>query len=88
MTLPSNSGLPPVPYDIASRRKLAARRLNENLKLLASSLNTVALTILGAAFLLPTISGQAVATPTIWIMIAAGLHLLAQAVLRLIQSED
>ncbi|MFD2235935.1 hypothetical protein [Aureimonas populi] len=40
MTLPSNSGLPPLPYDLVSRRKLASRRFNENAKLLAPSFNT------------------------------------------------
>ena len=42
----------------ASDRKLAARRNNERVRLLASTLNTIGLTVFGAAFLLPAISGS------------------------------
>lgn len=68
-------------------RKLAAKRVNENLKLLANSINTAALTILGAALILPMVNGLMPGHWT-WIGIAGGLHLCAQAVLRWLKSEE
>jgi uncharacterized membrane protein (DUF441 family) len=57
-------------------------------KLSASTLNTVGLTILGAAVLLPLVAGQLQPYGWVWIIVAAGLHFLAQALLRTLRSED
>ena len=40
----------------ASARKLRAKRANERLKLAAGALNTLALAIVGAAFIIPGIT--------------------------------
>lgn len=61
--------------DTATRRKLAARRFNEHVKLLATSWNTVALTIFGSALTLPTVSGKSIDTTIVWIIVAGGLHI-------------
>ena len=68
-------------------RKLRARRTNERVKLVSTSLNTVALAILGAAFIVPgVVSLEAVRW--MWIPVAFILHLGAHLVLRFLKSED
>jgi lipopolysaccharide export LptBFGC system permease protein LptF len=68
-------------------RKLRARRTNERVKLVSTSLNTVALAILGAAFIVPGgVSLEAVRW--MWIPVAFILHLGAHLVLRFLKSED
>lgn len=69
-------------------RRLAAKRNNERVKLVASTLNAIALTTFGAAFILPTVNAGMAAPPLIWILAAVTLHLGAQAVFRLLRSED
>ena len=74
------------------KRKHDAKRFNEHVKLLVTSLNAAALVILAASVLQPIIlSGpQAVfSAPRIWIWIGLGiaLHLLAQAFIRLLRPE-
>lgn len=90
MTFPTNRDLVPPDRgpDMARARKLAAKKANEHVKLASSSLNAVALTVLGASIVLPGISGTAVAAPAVWFLIAGGLHLLAHAAIRLMRSED
>ena len=69
-------------------RRLAAKRNNERVKLVATTLNAIALTTFGAAFILPTVNGGISAPPLIWILAAVTLHLGAHAVFRLLRSED
>jgi hypothetical protein len=73
-----------------SARKLAARRWNEHLKLIATSLNTIALGIVGAAYVIPGISGSLSADlpRLIWFSYALALHLGAHVFLRFLRSED
>lgn len=74
--------------DEDKKRRLAAKRNNERVKLFANSLNAVALTILGAAFILPSVNGGLLSLTVIWIPVAVALHLGAQATLGLLRSED
>lgn len=74
------------PEDV--ERRIRARRLNERLKLAASSINTVGLTLLGAAALVPLVGGLFNWSSIVWILIALGLHLVAQFVLGRLKSED
>jgi hypothetical protein len=69
-------------------RRLAAKRNNERVKLVASTMNTVALTTFGAAFILPLVNGATGPLPVIWIPFAVALHFGAQAVYRFLRSED
>ena len=76
----------PQPSD-GAERKLAARRANERVKLASGFLNTLGLAILGAAFVLPGITGAG-GIRWIWIPVGIGLHPVAQAVMRFLKSED
>ena len=67
----------------ASPRKLRAKRANERLKLAAGALNTLALTIVGAAFVIPGVIPPAFRSDSGLI-----LHLLAHLVLGFMKSED
>lgn len=69
-------------------RRLAAKRNNERVKLAAGTLNAMALTTFGAAFILPSINGAAAPLSVIWIPAVAALHLGAHAVFRFMRSED
>jgi hypothetical protein len=71
----------------APARKLRAKRTNEHLKLVVTSLNTLSLAVIGAAFVIP---GVASLENVRWIWIPAGivLHVIAHLPLRLLKSED
>ncbi|GLK79412.1 hypothetical protein [Methylopila turkensis] len=75
-----------VPED--AERRIRAKRINERLKLLASSVNTVGLTVLGAAVLVPFIGGTFTPAALVWILLAVGLHSVAQILLSWLRSED
>ncbi len=62
--------------------------MNERLKLIATSVNTIGLTIPGAAVLVPLVGGVVSASAAIWILVAVVLHLLAQLFLERLRSED
>jgi hypothetical protein len=68
------------------QRRLLAKRNNERVKLAAGFLNTLGLTILGATFVLPSVTGGRL--EWIWIPVGIVLHLVAQALVRLLRSED
>lgn len=72
----------------AKHRKLAAKRLNEHLKLVASALNTIGIAVLGAAFILPAIGGSVGGGSITWIAVAVGLHMCGHVALRFMRSED
>ena len=79
-----------------SRRRLAAKRRNERVKLLANTSNALALGIIGATLIVPELSGSGVrmsAGPfdwfrAFWILAAVVLHILAQLAFELMQGED
>lgn len=74
------------PNDI--ERRIRAKRLNERLKLSASSINTVGLTALAAAVIVPLTGGSLSLSALVWFLIAAGLHLVSHVVLGYLKSED
>lgn len=69
-------------------RRLIAKRNNERVKLAAGTLNAMALTTFGAAFIILLINGNAGPFPLIWIPLAAALHLGAHVAFRFMRSED
>ena len=78
--------------DEETRRKLRAKRFNENLKLLTTTTNAIALVIFAASVLQPLLgagatspAAQSVNWP--WVAVSAILHLFAHAVIRLIRPE-
>ncbi|MFD1703776.1 hypothetical protein ACFSCV_12265 [Methylopila henanensis] len=69
-------------------RRIRAKRLNERLKLLASSLNTVGLAVFGAAVLVPLVGERLPLSAAVWFLATLSLHLLAHVVLGRLTSED
>jgi len=69
-------------------RRLAAKRANERIKLLIVSVNTVALTMFGATLVIPVVSGSRQDVPVTWILVAIGLHVMAQALFQFLRNED
>ena len=79
------------PDPVASERKLKAKRQNERVKLLSSTLNALALGVMGAGIIVPGISAPAVLLEPvrlIWFLAAALLHCGAHIVFQLLKSED
>jgi len=76
---------PPVRNDATRRR--AARRFNERVKLFATFLNNVGIAILAGAVIVPWANAQA---EFHWVRLSVPvvLHLVAQAALSLLRSED
>jgi len=75
-----------------ARRKLQAKRFNEHVRLLVTTVNAVALITAGTGAIQPIVSAgttTALSRPVnwLWIFLGVGLHLCAQALLRLIRSE-
>lgn len=71
-----------------AERRLAAKRSNERLKLAVTSINAVALTVLGGALVLPGIAGASLQGTLPWIPLAILLHFFAQYLLRFLKGED
>ena len=71
----------------ASGRKLKAKRHNERVKLAASALNTLAIGIIGAAFIVPGVTSLD-NVRWVWIPAAFILHLIGQVLLGTLKSED
>jgi hypothetical protein len=73
-------------------KRLHAKRYNEQLKFFAGMLNTLAVGIFGAAFILPIVghsqTGPDFLMRPVWILVAAGLHVVGLAMLGLIRSEE
>ena len=72
-------------------RRLAAKRNNERVKLITTSLNTVGLAILGTAFIVPAINNVAVLLapgPWILLIVATALHVTAHGFIRFLRSEE
>jgi cytochrome b subunit of formate dehydrogenase len=72
----------------AGKRRLAAKRFNEQVKLLASGLNTLGVTTFAAGCIVPSFAGQMQTFPWISLIIALVLHCSAQLALRTLRSED
>lgn len=80
---------------MASARKLAAKRINERLKLLANLLNSLAIGVIGAGVIVPAVRDPSQGTLLIltwqmltWITIGLALHLVGQSVFAFMRSED
>ena len=76
--------------DPDAQRRLANKRYNERIRLIYTAANTLALGIIGAAFIVPGVSSVATIFETqraIWFL-AAGLHILAQVVVGFLRSEE
>ena len=77
--------------DPASERKLAAKRMNERVKLGASFLNTLGLAVIGAALVVPAFSPTGHADLRLSIgglLVGIGLHFVAQWLYRFLRSEE
>lgn len=77
--------------EVRRRNKFAAKRFNEHVKLLASFLNALALGVIGAGLIIPTVSGGIGLLTTdsvIWILIGLALHLGAHIVLLRLKNEE
>lgn len=74
-----NDGPPP------SERKLAAKRYNEGVKLIATAFNNFAVAVIVTALLQPMIADAAkfvIEYRPIWYFVGVGLHIVAQVILR------
>ena len=79
------------PLTPGQERRLAAKRNNERVKLIATSLNAIALAIFGAAFVVPALANPAAlqsSSPWILVRVALALHPGVHAVLRFLRSEE
>lgn len=77
--------------DPDARRKLAAKRTNERIKLVYSTLNAFAIAIVVAGVILPGVSSPATLLDfqrVIWFSVAIALHVLAQLFVGALRSED
>ncbi len=78
--------------DDEERRKLQAKRFNEHVRLLFTTINAGGLVVIGAGVIQPIIASGASAVfsePRNWAWIGLGvaLHLIAQSLIRLIRAE-
>jgi hypothetical protein len=78
--------------NVETRRKLQAKRFNEHLKLLTTTINAIALVIFAGAVLQPLLvsalvaeSSRGVGWP--WVAVSATLHLIAHSIVRLTRQE-
>jgi hypothetical protein len=69
-------------------RRLAAKRNNHRIVLLATTVNAIALTIFGVAFVTPHITGSLREPYLGWILVAVGLHLVAQSLYGFLRAGD
>lgn len=70
---------------------IAAKRYNERVKLLVTTTNSFAIGIAGSAIIFPIAhdgSASLTVLSVIWILAGIGLHLMAQALLGFIRSEN
>ena len=80
----------PAPLTL-SERKFRAKRYNEGLKLAATLFNSLSIVIFGTAFVGPITQGHfEVLSGSGWALLlpALSLHLVAQAVMRLLRPEE
>jgi hypothetical protein len=80
-----------MPDPSAAQRRLAAKRSNERIKLVANAFHTLSLGVVGAALIIPGVASPAKLlepAPFVWLFVAFSLHSVAQAVLQLLRSKD
>ncbi|MFL5174243.1 MAG: hypothetical protein ACJ8CO_00330, partial [Microvirga sp.] len=71
--------------------KLGAKRHNERTKLLSNAFHAMSLGVIGAGVIIPSVASprRLLDVDTLaWVLIAVVLHLVAQAVLQVLRSED
>ena len=74
--------------DEEAQRKLNAKRSNEHIKLLVTTLNALGLVVFGAGVLQPLLAQlPSAGVNWSWVALSAILHMLAQAAIRLIRLE-
>lgn len=69
------------------RRRLAAKRVNERLKLGAAFLNAIGIGVVGAAFIIPGVA-DLTAVRWAWLPFGLALHGLGHVALSFLKSED
>lgn len=69
-------------------RRIRAKRYNEQIKLVALTLNTIGLTLFGSAIIIPLVAGALNVFGAVWIIFAAALHCSAHVALRNLRGED
>lgn len=67
--------------------RLQAKRLNEHVKLVSTTLNAIGLIVFGAGVLQPLVLQNAGPINWLWVALSVILHLLAQAAIRLMRLE-
>ena len=72
---------------VGQERRLRAKRQNERLKLAVSFLNTMALAVVGTAFIIPGVTSLDTVRWS-WLPVALILHVTAQAIIGLLKSEE
>lgn len=80
-----------MPLSPDAERRLAAKRANERIKLVYTTANAFAIGIVGAAFIVPGVSSLFPLIEVrrgIWLLIAAGLHIVAHLFIGRLRSED
>jgi hypothetical protein len=71
-----------------ARRRLDAKKFNEHVKLGTTTVNAIAVFVLIAGFLQPVIQEGAFSLVAfVWIVWGIGLHIGAQAILRMLRDE-
>ncbi|HEY4546657.1 MAG TPA: hypothetical protein VIG90_09565 [Pedomonas sp.] len=70
------------------RRRLEAKRHNEQWKVTATFLNNIAAAFLIGAFVTPVVTSGSTTTSAIWLIVSAWVHLAARFVLMRLESED
>jgi hypothetical protein len=68
-------------------RKLQAKRLNEHVKLVSTTLNAIGLIVFGAGVLQPLLTQVSGPINWLWIALSVILHLLAQSAIRMMRLE-
>lgn len=77
--------------DERSARRLAAKRTNERVKLIATLLNALTIGVLGAGVIVPGVAEPtALLQPSrvVWFLVAIVLHLAGHAAFAALKSED
>ncbi|WP_156311694.1 hypothetical protein [Methylobacterium platani] len=81
----------PEAAEIAARRKHAAKRLNEHVKLSAAYVNAMAIAVAGAAIIVPLVSNPNATlgrSHLSWFAASLALHCIGHAVIRLLRQEE
>lgn len=78
-----------LPDEIEKDRRLARKRYNEHVKLIATFLNTLSLAVIGTGLVIPVIGGGPITLRSvIWILVGFGLHFCAHVAIDYLASEE